>query len=160
MHDLNLHSNKQENMQQLVNITSTFSTDIAMEFGLGKCATINISKGKLGDAKSIPLPSGNQIETIDEEGYKYLGIFETDNILHKEMKSKVSLSTEYYRRVKKVLKSQLHGQFAFRAINTWAVPVLRYGAGVINWRIDELKNIDIKQGRCSNIMVHITHRGM
>ena len=58
------------------------------------------------------------------------------------MKSKVS--TEYYRRVKKVLKSQLHGRFAFRAIITWAVPVLRYGAGVINWRIDELKNIDIK----------------
>ena len=58
-----------------------------MEFGLDKCATINIKKGKLGDAKSIPLPSGNVIESIDEEGYKYLGILESDNILHKEMKS-------------------------------------------------------------------------
>ena len=142
MDDLKLYSNTQENMQQLVNITSIFSADIAMEFGLDKCATINISKGKLGDVKFIPLPSGNQIESIDEEGYKYLGILESDNILHKEMKSKVS--TEYYRRVKKVLKSQLHGRFALRAINTWAVPVLRYGAGIINWRIDELKNIDIK----------------
>ena len=69
MDDLKLYSNTQENMQQLVNITNTFSTGIAMEFGLDKCATINISKeGKLGDAKSIPLPSGNQIESIDEEG--------------------------------------------------------------------------------------------
>ena len=107
MDDLKLYSNTQENMQQLVNITSSFSTDIAMKFGLDKCTTISISKRKLGDAKSIPLPSGNQIESIDEEGYKYLGILESDNILHKEMKSKVS--TEYYRRVKKVLKSQLHG---------------------------------------------------
>ena len=57
MDDLKLYSNTQENMQQLVIITSIFSTDIAMEFGLDKCATINISKGKLGDAKSIPLPS-------------------------------------------------------------------------------------------------------
>ena len=127
-------------MQQLVSITNTFSTGITMEFGLDKCATINISKGKLEDAKSIPLPSGNQIESIDEEGYKYLGILETDNILHKEMKSKVS--TEYYRRVKKVLKSRLHGRFAFRAINTWAVPVLRYGAGE-----QQLENIRAKEYR-------------
>ena len=46
--------------------------------------------------------------------------------------------------MKKILRSQLHGRFEFRAINTWAVPVLRYGAGIINWRKDELKNIDIK----------------
>ena len=143
MDDLKLNSDTQENMQRLVNITCTFSSDIAMEFGLDKCATVNIIKGKLGDVKSIPLPSGNQIESIDEEGYKYLGTFESDTILHKEMKFKVT--TEYYRRVKKVLRSQLHGRFTFRAINTWAVPLLRYGAGIINWRKDELKNIDIKE---------------
>ena len=68
MDDLKLYSGTENNMQQLVDITSTFSTDIAMEFGLDKCATINIKKGKLGDAKSIPLPSGNLIESIDEEG--------------------------------------------------------------------------------------------
>ena len=141
MDDLKLYSGMEDNMPQLVDITSTFSSDIAMEFGLDKCATININKGKLGDAKSIPLPSGNLIESIDEEVYKYLGIIESDSI-NKEMKSKVT--TEYYRRVKKILRSQLHGRFAFRAISTWAVPVLRYGAGIINWRKDELKNIDIK----------------
>ena len=142
-------------MQQLVDITSTFSTDITMEFGLDKCATINIKKGRLGDAKSIPLPSGNLIESIDEEGYKYPGILESDSILHKEMKSKVT--TEYYRMVKKILRSQLHGRFAFRAINTWAVPVSRYGAGIINWRKDELKNIDIKTRKI--LRYKTTHKG-
>ena len=62
------------------------------------------------------------------------------------MKTKVT--TEYYIRVKKVLRSQLHGRChavgRFSAINTWAVPLLRYGAGIINWRKDELKNIDIR----------------
>ena len=48
MDDLKLYSETQENMQRLVNITNTFSSDIAMEFGLDKCATVNIIKGKLG----------------------------------------------------------------------------------------------------------------
>ena len=90
----------------------------------------------------VPLSSGNLIGCIAEEGCKYLCILESNNILYKEMKSKVT--TEYYRRVKKILRAQLHGRFAFKVINTWAVPVLRYGAVIINWRIDELKNIDIK----------------
>ena len=68
MDDLKLYSDTQENMQRLVNITSTFSSDIAMEFGLDKCATVSMIKVKLGDVKSIPLPSGNQIAFIDEEG--------------------------------------------------------------------------------------------
>ena len=30
------------------------------------------------------------------------------------------------------------------AINTWAVAIFRYGAGIITWRESELKSIDIK----------------
>ena len=26
-----------------------------------------------------------------------------------------------------------------QAINTWVVALLRYGAGIINWKVDELK---------------------
>ena len=42
--DLKLYSGTEDNMQQLVDITSTFSTDIAMEFGLDKCA---LTSGKV-----------------------------------------------------------------------------------------------------------------
>ena len=43
----------------------------------------------------------------DEEGYKYLGILERDNIWQEKMKEKVQ--NKYYKRVRVVLKSKLNG---------------------------------------------------
>ena len=41
-----------------------------------------------------------------------------------------------------ILKSKLNGKNKIHAINTWAVALFRYGAGIINWKVDELKKID------------------
>ena len=38
-----------------------------------------------------------------------------------------------------ILKSKLNGKNKIQAINTWAVALLRYGAGIINWKVDEFK---------------------
>ena len=65
-----------------------------------------------------------------EDGYKYLGILEYNEVLHAEMKTR--LQNECYRRLKRILKSKLNGKNVIMAVNTWAVSVLRYGAGVIN----------------------------
>ena len=40
---------------------------------------------------------------------------------------------EYKRRLKLVLRSKLNGKNKISAINTWAVAVIRYGAGIIGW---------------------------
>ena len=48
------------------------------------------------------------------------------------------------RRLKKVLKSRLNGRIIIIAINTWAISLLRYGAGLINWTISELQKLDRK----------------
>ena len=48
------------------------------------------------------------IEEADEEGYKYLGILERDDICQERMKEKVQ--KEYYKRVR-----------AVNTINIWAV---------------------------------------
>ena len=37
------------------------------------------------------------------------------------------------------MKSKLNGKNKIQAINTWAVALLRYGAGIINWKVDEFK---------------------
>ena len=55
------------------------------------------------------------------------------------MKSKIKI--EYFRRLK---KSKLNGKNVIMAINTWAVSVLRYGAGIINWTKVELDSMDWK----------------
>ncbi len=149
MDDLKLYANTEQDMATLVKTTAEFSSDIKMEFGLDKCATVKIINGGKANFNGISLPDGNQIEGLDDEGYKYLGILEANNILHKDMK--VLVTKEYIRRIKKVLKSQLHGKFIIRAINTWAVPVVRYGAGILDWTTQELKAMDTKTRKLMRI---------
>ena len=55
---------------------------------------------------------------------------------------KKRFAKEYKRRLKLVLKSKLNGKNKINAINTWAVSLLRYGAGIIRWTKEELKTLD------------------
>ena len=80
------------------------------------------------------------MKEIDEHGYKYLG--KLDKLKERHMKDK--LTSEYKRRFKLVLKSKLNGKNKILAINTRAVPVLRYGAGILKWTTTELKSLDRK----------------
>ena len=46
------------------------------------------------------------MKTIDEEGYKYLGILEYDKVKEKEMKTE--FVREYKRRLRLILRSKLN----------------------------------------------------
>ena len=81
------------------------------------------------------LSDGEIIKIAEQGGYKYLGILELDKIMEAEMKRK--FVKEYERRLRLVLKSKLNGKNKIMAMNTWAVALLRYGAGVLKWRKDE-----------------------
>ena len=61
------------------------------------------------------LGDGVVIEETGEEGYKYLGILETDDNFQKKVKEK--MQKEYYKRVRTVLKSKLNGGNVINAIN-------------------------------------------
>ena len=142
MDDLKLYAKSETDLKSLVDTTAKFSTDICMEFGIDKCATIKIEKGVKKSSEGITLPDGKVLKDLTEEGYRYLGILESDKILHEEMKKQTT--KEYLHRVKKILKSGLNGKHSTQAINTWAVPVVRYGAGIINWTVAELRQMDTK----------------
>ena len=43
-----------------------------------------------------------------------------------------------------VLKSKQNGKNEIIAINTWAVTVFRYGAGILQWKKSELKDVHRK----------------
>ena len=58
------------------------------------------------------------------------------------MKQKVS--KEYFRRLKKVLKSKLNGGNLVQGVNNWTMSLLRYSAAFISWRKCELQAIDRK----------------
>ena len=91
--------------------------------GIEKCALINIQRGKVTRTEGIQLPDGNNIKDIDESGCKYLGIIESEEIKHQEMKEKIRKG--YIKRLKAILKLKLNCGNAVNGINTWAVPVIR-----------------------------------
>jgi hypothetical protein len=57
---------------------------------------------------------------------------------------KERLKQEYRRRLRMILKSELNARNKITVIGALAVPVLRYSFGIINCRIEEIKQIDRK----------------
>ena len=149
MDDIKLFGRGAKEIDTLVQTIRVISGDIRMEFGIKKCALVNIQRGKVTRTEGIQLPDGNNIKDIDETGYKYLGKIEGEEIKNQEMKQ--NLKKEYIKRLKAVLKSKLNSGSTVKAINSWAVPVIRYNAGIVDWMNSELRNIDRKTRKVLNM---------
>ena len=59
-----------------------------------------------------------------------------------QMKSK--FLKRYERRLRLVLKSKLNSRNRIMAMNTWAVALLRYEAGILKWSKAEVAAMDCK----------------
>ena len=64
----------------------TFSTDIGMESGIKKCGVLVLKRGKIVKMEGIVLPDGEVMKEIDNSGYTYSGILETDQLKERETK--------------------------------------------------------------------------
>ena len=114
-----------------------------MEFGIEKCATLVMERGKIVKSVGIELPDGKVIKSLQEsEIYKYLGILEADKFLEEKMK--LNVSKEYIRRLRKLLKSKLNCGNLVCGVNAWAVSLLRYSVAFVRQRKSELQTIDRK----------------
>ena len=115
-----------------------------MELGIRKCGVLVLKRRKADKAKSIGLnlPNGKLTKAIGEDGYKYLGILEYDKVKEKEMKTE--FVGEYKRRIRLILISKLNGKKKIKATNSWAVAIMRCDAGMLEWKVDELKKSDRK----------------
>ena len=93
------------------------------------------------------------IQDLDQaETYKYLAMEEEEGVQHHKMK--VKITKEYKRRFKLVLKSELNVKNKIAAINTLAVPVILYSYVVIDWKLDEIQDLDrmTRKQLCMNWM--------
>ena len=75
MDDLKLYGRNEKEISSLVHTVRVFSSDIGMDFGIKKCATMVMKRGKLDKSEDISSPDGRIIRSIGDnvEGYKYLG---------------------------------------------------------------------------------------
>ena len=141
MDDLKLYGKNEKEIDALVNIVRIFSKDICMEFGLDKCAKVSMTRGKITEGTAITLPDGNEIKNLElDEQYKYLGLLESDDFETDRIKTKAK--EQYKRRLRLILRSKLHGRNQIQAINTYAIPVLTYPAGIIKFTQEEKRTMD------------------
>ena len=68
MDSIKLFGRGTKEIDTLVQTVRIVSGDIRMEFGIEKCALVNIQRGKITRTEGIHLPHGNNIKDIDENG--------------------------------------------------------------------------------------------
>ena len=83
MDDLKLYGMSIVELESLLNTVRIFSNDISMEFGLDKCATLAIIKGKVTETQGMNLPNNNIKGLNLDETYKYLRILQAGDIIYK-----------------------------------------------------------------------------
>ena len=102
--------------------------------------TVDIKRGIFQGDSIITI---NVCDHYVQEGY--LGVLQLDKIMNKEMNE--SIRNEYIRRVKLICKSNLNAGNFISGINAWAISVMRYSRGIVDWTKEELQDMDGKLER-------------
>ena len=157
MDDLKLFGENENKIDSLASTVTLISQDIGMQFGIKKCGVVHLKRGKLSKTAGIELVNGEKIKEVNDEGYKYLGILELDRLKEDEMKT--TFQKEYFRRVRLIMQSKLIGRNKIKAINTWAVSLVRYGAGIIMWKKAELESMDRRTRKLMTMNKELHPRG-
>ena len=135
------HDTKEAKLQ--LDLVSTFTDDIGMEFGTDKCAYICIERGKQvtrGNKFSINNIELNELHIGDK--YKYLG--QEESVSYDQDINKEKVTKEYYKRVRKIWSSELYANNKGNAHNIFAIPVITPTFGILDWTKEELLAIDVK----------------
>ena len=154
MDDLKLYGTNDSQLNGLISTVKKVSDDIQMEFGLDKSTKATFKRGKKVSAEGILLNDHQLIQDLDQaETYKYLGMEEGEGVQHHQMK--VKIKKEYKQWIKLVLNSELNARNRIAAINTLAVPVVLYSYGIIDWKLNEIQDLDkmTRKQLCMNRML-------
>ena len=103
---------------------------------------LSLVRGKIKKCGSISLDEHSVIDEMENtDVYKYLGVLESDNIKHNEMKT-ITLE-KFKKKLKTILKTDLNAKNNMIAINEFVNPVLTYTYGIVNWTEQDIKSADI-----------------
>ncbi|XP_015188575.1 PREDICTED: uncharacterized protein LOC107072832 [Polistes dominula] len=135
--DIKLYAATGTQLNTLLRITENFTSDIKMQFGIEKCKTTHTERGQwITDDTQRTLQNETLKNLEKHETYKYLGFEQNTKINHTEIKK--YLQKQYKQRLTKILKTKLNSKNLVKAINTYAITVLTYSFGIINWSNTDL----------------------
>ena len=111
----NMLGRNENDLKNEIKIVHTINKDLSMNFGLEKCGRIFFKRGRVQSKMHIGNTFENDIKELDpRKAYKYLGIEESFGIQHKKDKEK--MKTEYMRRLRLVLGTDLSAKNKIQAI--------------------------------------------
>lgn len=141
MDDIKIFAPNKTQMQALLKITEEFTNDTGMEFGINKCKMLHITRGRCTIQETTETLNNETLKNMEPtETYKYLGFDQNTSINHTHIKQQ--LKRKYKQRLTLILKSQLNSKNTFKAINTYAIPVLTYSFGIIKWSNTDLEELN------------------
>jgi len=82
MDDIKLYAATNNQLQELLRLTQTFSRGIKMVFGTEKCKALCIAKGKR-EMRNVTTEDNDTMEAMNEDDlYRYLGHMQAKQIKH------------------------------------------------------------------------------
>ena len=118
-------------------------TDIGFEWGLQKCAAIEVNREKLTEGGNLTVSKEESIQIMSKDDhYKFLGMVENSKQLDELIRQ--TLSQEYICRLLVIWTSNISIPRKIRAMNTFAIPPLQYSFWTCTWTLEKLKQLDRK----------------
>ena len=115
--------------------------DIGLYWGLDKCATVNVVRGKIVQSTNVSLNNDEQLRTLDKnDKYKFLGKYENSTQLDDIVCEEVS--EEFLKRLTVIWSSNISIPRKVKASNTFALPMIQYHMWSSDWPINTLKQLD------------------
>ena len=140
---LRLYTNNINITKKLFDLITAFSKDTGMTFGEDKYVYQQIEKVKLiNNTKELQINDLSIKQIPEMNSYKYLRTDE--NISYVGLVNKTRVTKDYHTRVKWIWNTELSSPNKEVALKSFAAPVLTTEVGILNWTIDEIKEIDIK----------------
>ena len=132
MDDLKLFAKSDEHLETLFQPVHMFSSDVCFTFGLDKYAKASVCRGKIVRSNDIPLSYDCSIHALGaNDTYKYLGFHEAEGL---DCAKTNDLHINVYNtHLKLVYGSLLRVPRKTRAMNSFCVPILSYGFGIVPW---------------------------
>lgn len=142
--DLKIYAQSPRDLQSMIQKVERFSTNIGMQFGLQKCATTHLKKGRPSEnQEEIELVDGTAITQLaHDQTYTYLGIPQKQ--MNELPKIKQQLTKQYLNKVKKIWTTELNAKNKCQATNSLALPLVSHTFGSIRWTVEEITDLDRK----------------
>ena len=117
--------------------------DIGMSWGLEKCASLHIVRGKVSKSEDLPIGATDSISVMESsDKYKFLG--KDENFEQLDTFTFQQAEKEYLRRLNVIWSSPLSVPRKLTASIVFAMPTLEYFMGTSDWLIADIQNLDRK----------------